>query len=83
MYVKILSVAAAAVKLDKDGMCQVEEPGYVAHIRHELYRLKPGNANLPIGGLQNAIQENGVPGKTSHAKNRYAVSICARCNRSE
>jgi hypothetical protein len=21
-----------------------------------------GNANLPIGGLQNAIQENGVPG---------------------
>ena len=22
----------------------------------------PGNANLPIGGLQDAIQENGVPG---------------------
>jgi hypothetical protein len=24
--------------------------------------LKPGNANLPIGGLRGAIQENGVPG---------------------
>jgi len=22
----------------------------------------PGNANLPIGGQRNAIQENGVPG---------------------
>jgi hypothetical protein len=25
----------------------------------------PGNANLPIGGEQNAIQENGVPGTPS------------------
>jgi hypothetical protein len=25
----------------------------------------PGNANLPIGGLQSAIQENGVPGGTN------------------
>ena len=24
--------------------------------------MKSGNANLPIGGLKNAIQENGVPG---------------------
>ena len=28
--------------------------------------MKPGNANLPIGGLQFAIQENGVPGKISN-----------------
>ena len=25
--------------------------------------LKPGNANLPIGELRLAIQENGVPGR--------------------
>jgi hypothetical protein len=29
---------------------------------HEARRLKPGNANLPIGELDYAIQENGVPG---------------------
>ena len=28
----------------------------------EPYRLKPGNANLPIGGLCNANREIGVPG---------------------
>jgi hypothetical protein len=30
----------------------------------------PGNANLPAaaGGLQNAIQENGVPGKPMNPK---------------
>jgi hypothetical protein len=28
----------------------------------ELWRLRPGNAILPIGGLRDAIQENGVPG---------------------
>jgi hypothetical protein len=27
-----------------------------------VYRLEPGNASLPIAGLQVAIQENGVPG---------------------
>ncbi|HSZ18572.1 MAG TPA: hypothetical protein VK770_02210 [Candidatus Acidoferrum sp.] len=25
--------------------------------------MKPGNANLLIGGLHDAIQENGVPGR--------------------
>jgi hypothetical protein len=30
---------------------------------HDASRLKPGNANLPIGGLRDAIQENGVPGR--------------------
>jgi len=29
-----------------------------------LDRLKPGNANLPIGGLDDANREIGVPGKT-------------------
>ncbi|MCU1340629.1 MAG: hypothetical protein JWN92_52, partial [Candidatus Acidoferrum typicum] len=26
------------------------------------FQEEPGNANLPIGGLQDAIQENGVSG---------------------
>jgi hypothetical protein len=30
----------------------------------QKHRALPGNANLPIGGLRNAIQENGVPGKS-------------------
>ena len=29
----------------------------------ERFWLKPGNANLPIGGLHDTIQENGVPGR--------------------
>jgi hypothetical protein len=33
------------------------------YIWHEPHQLKPGNANLPIGGLHNAIQKNGVPGQ--------------------
>jgi type I site-specific restriction endonuclease len=33
-------------------------------IRHSVDNSKknPGNANLPIGDQQNAIQENGLPG---------------------
>src|ERR1700688_3917389 len=34
------------------------------HIWHVAYRLEPGNANLPIGGLRDANREIGVPGKT-------------------
>jgi len=33
-----------------------------------LRRLKPGNANLQIGGLQDAIQENGVPRQCPHGR---------------
>jgi hypothetical protein len=33
------------------------------HTWHETNRLKPGNANLPIGVSHDAIQENGVPGQ--------------------
>ena len=33
---------------------------FVHPYTHESLML-PGNANLPIGGLQDAIQENGVP----------------------
>src|SRR5882672_7652610 len=32
-------------------------------VLHEPYRMIPGNTNLPIGGLHDAIQENGVPGQ--------------------
>ena len=32
-----------------------------AVIQPEFFTLKFRNANLPIGGFQDAIQENGVP----------------------
>jgi hypothetical protein len=36
---------------------------YVARFFIKLFATdSPGNANLPIGGEQNAIQENGDPG---------------------
>jgi hypothetical protein len=28
-----------------------------------LHQVRPANANLPIGGFRDAIQENGVPGE--------------------
>ena len=45
---------------------QGSAPQPFAALRRSLgndHRLKPGNANLPIGGLHDAIQENGVPGR--------------------
>ena len=48
-----------------------------ARLARRLTRLErrcacvpPGNANLPIGGLQDAIQENGVHGKDRRALRR-------------
>jgi hypothetical protein len=51
-----------AVRLDMITRRQGGEGKMVAmRARHESWGFKPGNANLPIGDLQNAIQENGVP----------------------
>ena len=58
-----LRVAQRAGKLAKDRASKME-----ARLARRLTRLErrcagelPGNANLPIGGSQDAIQENGVP----------------------
>jgi hypothetical protein len=37
--------------------------------------LKSGNANLPIGGLLGAIQENGVPGIAAQQRLRCAGNL--------
>ena len=51
-----------AVRLDMFTRLQGVSGEMVAtRARNESWGLKPGNANLPIGDLQNAIQENGVP----------------------
>jgi len=55
----------------RDGKLTKERAGKIeARLARRLKRLErrcagvpPGNANLPIGGLHDAIQENGVPGK--------------------
>jgi type I restriction enzyme M protein len=43
-----------------DGAC-----GSAGFLCESFEYLKPGNANLQIGGLKNAIRENGVPGLTT------------------
>ncbi len=55
----------------RDGKIAKDRAGKIeARLARRLTRLErrctgasPGNANLPIGGLQDAIQENGVPRK--------------------
>ena len=42
-----------------------------AHIQNQVCWVKPGNTNLPIGGLRNANPEIGVPGQ-SIASARWA-----------
>ncbi len=49
-----MSAATAKTKSAETGSRQVPRFGF-----------PPGNANLPIGGLRNAIQENGVPRRIS------------------
>ena len=43
-----------------DGACG--SAGFLCESFEYMKSGNPGNANLPIGGVKNAIQENGVPG---------------------
>src|ERR1700680_2132901 len=46
-----------------DGACG--SAGFLCESVEYMKSGNPGNANLPIGGRKNAIQENGVPGLTT------------------